>query len=157
MPGTPATTALRRAGVEYVEHAYEHDRATASYGQEAAEALGADPARVFKTLLVQLDTVGLAVAIVPVSGSLDLKAVASALGAKKAALADTATAERATGYVRGGISPLGQRRRLPTVIDQSAFDHATVLVSGGRRGFDIELAPTDLARLTGAARAAIGR
>jgi Cys-tRNA(Pro)/Cys-tRNA(Cys) deacylase len=157
MPGTPATNVLSRADVEYVEHTYTHDPAVESYGREAAEALGADPARVLKTLLVRLDGDGLAVAIVPVSGSLDLKAVAGALGAKRASLADLATAERVTGYVRGGISPLGQRRRLPTVVDATAFEHATVLVSGGRRGFDIELAPADLAELTGATRAAIGR
>ncbi|HET7326437.1 MAG TPA: Cys-tRNA(Pro) deacylase [Nocardioidaceae bacterium] len=157
MTGTPATTALQRRGVAFTPHTYEHDPSTASFGLEAAQALGVDPARVFKTLVVALDSGALAVAVVPVSSSLDLKAVAGALGAKKATMADPGAAERSTGYVRGGISPLGQRKRLPTVIDESAFAHATLLVSGGRRGFDIELASDDLAALTGAVRAAISR
>lgn len=157
MPGTPATRALARAGVDYVAHTYEHDRTTTSYGDEAAVALAVDPHRILKTLLVRLHAGGHAVAIVPVSGSLDLKAVASALGEKRTAMAEPAEAERATGYVRGAISPLGQRKQLPTVLDATAFEHHTVFVSGGRRGFDVELAPDDLARLTDAARAAIGR
>ncbi|MPZ95496.1 MAG: Cys-tRNA(Pro) deacylase [Propionibacteriales bacterium] len=155
--GTPATTALGRAGVDYTAHTYEHDPAAASYGLEAAAALGVEPERVFKTLLVSLDDGSLAVGIVPVDQSLDLKAVAAALGAKKVAMADPAVAERVTGYVRGGISPLGQRRRLQTVLDASAQRHVTVLVSGGRRGFDVELSPTDLTRLTAAAYAPIAR
>ena len=141
----------------FTPHRYDRDPSATSYGLEAAQALGVDPARVFKTLLVRLDPGELAVAVVPVSGSLDLKAVATALRAKKAAMADLAAAERSTGYVRGGISPLGQRTRLPTVIDDSAFAHQTVLVSGGRRGFDVELAPDDLAGLTDAVLAAIVR
>ena len=154
--GTPATVALTAAGVPFVARPYEHDPAATSYGLEAAQALGVEPERVFKTLLADVDG-ALAVAVVPVSSQLDLKALAGALGAKKATMADPAAAERSTGYVVGGISPLGQRRRLPTVIDESALEHSTVLVSGGRRGFDIELAPADLARLTGATTAAVAR
>ncbi|MDQ4489654.1 Cys-tRNA(Pro) deacylase [Sinomonas sp. ASV486] len=152
-PGTPATTALDVAGVAYTARSYAHDPSAVSYGLEAAEALGADPARVFKTLMVEVASSSgslLCVAVVPVIGSLDLKAAAAAFGAKKAAMADPAAAERRTGYVRGGISPLGQRQSSPTAIDDSALEHETVLVSGGRRGFDIELAPADLVRLTGA-------
>ena len=161
---TPATVALTRAGVRFTAHGYEHDPAAGSYGREAAEALGLDPRRVLKTLLVSVDpapgsggTGGLVVAIVPVAGQLDLKAVAAAVGAKKAALADPADAERATGYVVGGISPLGQKRRHPTVLDDSAMTHPTVYVSGGRRGLDLELSPADLVALTGATVSAIGR
>lgn len=152
--GTPATLALEAAGVSFTLHAYEHDPRVTNFGLEAAEALGFSPEQVFKTLMVQL-TDGMAVGIVPVSGTLDLKAVAGALGQKKAAMADPAAAQRRTGYVLGGISPLGQRNPSPTVLDDSAFGHATVLVSGGRRGLDVELAPEDLERLTGAVRAAI--
>ena len=118
--------------------------------------LGIDPRRVFKTLITRIDG-ALAVAVVPVTGQLDLKALAHAVGGKKAVMAEPAAAERATGYVVGGISPLGQRQRLPTVIDASAQDHATVFVSGGRRGLDVELAPDDLVRLTGAVVAPVGR
>lgn len=153
--GTPATAALAAAGVPFVLHPYAHDPGTASYGLEAAEVLGIEPERVFKTLMVEVEG-RLAVAIVPVSGNLDLKAVAAALGSKKAAMADPKAAERRTGYVLGGISPLGQRQSSPTVLDKSALDFATVLVSGGRRGLDIELAPADLIRLTGATTAHIG-
>ncbi len=140
--------------------AYEHDpRARErglSYGLEAAQALGLDPAQVFKTLLADVDG-ALTVAVVPVDRTLDLKALAGAVGGKRATMADPAAAERATGYVVGGISPLGQRRRLATVVDVSALDFATVLVSAGRRGLDVELAPGDLVRLTGAVTAAISR
>jgi Cys-tRNA(Pro)/Cys-tRNA(Cys) deacylase len=153
--GTPATAALTAARVSFVAHPYSHDPAAASYGLEAAEVLGIDPARVFKTLMVDVDG-RLAVGVVPVSGNLDLKAVAAALGGKKAAMADPATAERRTGYVLGGISPLGQRQPSPTVIDESALDLETMLVSGGRRGLDLELNPADLIRLTGARTARIG-
>ncbi|KNH21127.1 prolyl-tRNA synthetase [Arthrobacter sp. ZBG10] len=153
--GTPATAALAAAGVPFVLHPYTHDPAAPSYGTEAAQALGVDPARVFKTLMVDVEG-RLAVGIVPVSGTLDLKAIAAALGAKKAAMADPAAAQRRTGYVLGGISPLGQRLPSPTVLDSSALALATVLVSGGRRGLDIELAPADLVRLTSAVTAAIG-
>jgi len=154
--GTPATVALTRAGVAFEARSYEHDPAAPSYGLEAAEALGVPPERVFKTLLVQGEA-GLAVGIVPVDRQLDLKAVAAALGAKKVAMADPAAAERSTGYVVGGISPIGQKRALPTVLDDSALAHATVLVSGGRRGLDLELAPADLVAVTRATTAPIAR
>lgn len=158
-PGTPATAVLDAAGVAYVAHPYEHDPSSGGYGLEAARALGMAAERVFKTLVIDLGTSAgrsptaggtLCVAVVPVSGSLDLKAAASAFGAKKAAMADPSAAERRTGYVLGGISPLGQRRASPTAIDESALEYETILVSGGRRGFDIELAPADLVRLTNA-------
>ena len=155
-PTTPATLALDRAAVTWTGHPYEHDPASPSYGLEAAAALGVDPARVFKTLLVDAGR-GLGVGIVPVDGQLDLKAVAGALGAKSVTMADPAAAERSTGYVVGGISPVGQKRALPTVLDESAFAFDTVFVSGGRRGFDIELAPEDLAAVTRAVRHPIRR
>ena len=145
--GTPATAALAAAGVPFTLHPYTHDPAAESYGMEAAEVLGVDPARVFKTLMVDVEG-RLAVGIVPVSGTLDLKAIAAALGSKKASMADPKAAERRTGYVLGGISPLGQRQSSPTVLDESALTHSTILVSGGRRGLDIELAPEDLLRLS---------
>lgn len=154
--GTPALVALHRAGVTVTPHAYEHDPRTQSYGQEAADVLGLDPARVFKTLMIDLDG-ELAVAVVPVSGSLDLKKAAAALGAKKAQMADAAAAQRATGYVLGGISPFGQKRAHRTVVDESALDHPTVFVSGGRRGLDLEVAPADLVAQTHAVTAAIAR
>jgi Cys-tRNA(Pro)/Cys-tRNA(Cys) deacylase len=154
--GTPATVALTRAGVEHAVHTYEHDPAAASYGLEAAEAMDLDPGRVFKTLLTSVDG-RLVVGIVPVSGQLDLKAVAAAVGGKKAVMADPAEAERATGYVVGGISPLGQKRAHPTVVDASALGHPTVFVSGGRRGMEIELAPADLVAQTRATVAAVAR
>jgi Cys-tRNA(Pro)/Cys-tRNA(Cys) deacylase len=148
--------ALSTAGVPFTAHPYEHDPSAPSYGLEAAQALDVAPARVFKTLMVSVDG-RLAVGIVPVAGQLDLKAVASSLGGKKATMADPADAERATGYVRGGISPVGQRRSYATVLDESATDFATVFVSGGRRGLDLELTPADLVRVTGATVAAIAR
>ncbi|MGP3685380.1 Cys-tRNA(Pro) deacylase [Streptomyces sp. IBSNAI002] len=154
--GTPAIAALTAAGVAFTTHAYEHDPAHPSYGEEAAQALGVSPAQVFKTLVADVDGV-LTVAVVPVSGSLDLKALAAAVGGKRAAMADPAAAERTTGYVRGGISPLGQRRPLPTVLDASASAHATICCSAGRRGLEIELSPADLAALTGATVAPIAR
>ncbi|KUL59715.1 Cys-tRNA(Pro) deacylase [Streptomyces albidoflavus] len=154
--GTPATVALTAAGAAFTTHAYEHDPAHPSYGEEAAEAMGVSPDRVFKTLVAEVDG-RLTVAVVPVSGSLDLKALATAAGGKKAAMADPAAAERTTGYVRGGISPLGQRKALPTVLDASATGHATICVSAGRRGLEVELAPAVLAELTGAVRAPIAR
>ncbi|KIF74044.1 transcriptional regulator [Streptomyces sp. 150FB] len=153
---TPATVALSAAGTAYTLHAYDHDPASPSYGEEAAQALGVSPDRVFKTLVADVDG-ELTVAVVPVAGSLDLKALASAVGGKRAAMADPAAAERTTGYVRGGISPLGQRKRLRTVLDASADGHATVCVSAGRRGLEVELSPGDLAALTGAVLAPIGR
>jgi len=154
--GTPATVALTKANVPFTAHSYEHDPAAGSFGTEAAEAMGIVPERVFKTLLAEVDG-KLTVAVVPVSGSLDLKALASAVGGKKAAMADPAAAERSTGYVLGGISPLGQRKALRTVVDESALGFETVFCSGGRRGFEIELAPADLVRLTSAVTASIGR
>lgn len=154
--GTPATVALTKANVPFTAHGYEHDPAAGSFGTEAAAALGVVPERVFKTLLAEVDG-KLTVAVVPVSGSLDLKALASAVGGKKAAMADPAAAERSTGYVLGGISPLGQRKPLRTVVDESALEFDTVFCSGGRRGFEVELAPADLVRLTAAVTASIGR
>ncbi|WP_329561501.1 Cys-tRNA(Pro) deacylase [Streptomyces uncialis] len=154
--GTPATVALTAAGTVFTVHTYAHDPAHPSYGEEAAEAMGVSPERVFKTLVAEVDG-ELTVAVVPVAGTLDLKALASAVGGKKAAMADPVAAERVTGYVRGGISPLGQRKRLRTVLDASAGAHPTICVSAGRRGLEVELAPADLAALTGAALAPIGR
>ncbi|MDH6577994.1 Cys-tRNA(Pro) deacylase [Kitasatospora sp. MAP5-34] len=154
--GTPATVALEAAGVPFTVHSYEHDPAAASYGGEAAEALGVAAGRVFKTLVAEVDGT-LTVGVVPVSGQLDLKALAAAVGGKRAAMADPAAAERSSGYVLGGISPLGQRRALRTVLDVSALDHPTVYVSAGRRGLEVELAPGDLVTLTKALTAAIGR
>ncbi|WP_427895082.1 Cys-tRNA(Pro) deacylase [Kribbella sp. GL6] len=154
--GTPATVALTKAKVEFTTHAYEHDPAAKSYGLEAAEALGLDPEQVFKTLLVEVDG-KLTVGVVPVGKQLDLKAIAAAAGGKKAVMADPAAAERSTGYVVGGISPIGQKRALPTVVDATAADHPTVYVSGGRRGLDIGLAPADLITVTRARTAAIAR
>lgn len=155
---TPATRALEQAKVAHTVRSYEHDataaEAAGGYGLEAAAALGVEPARVLKTLLADVDG-RLVVAVVPVTGQLDLKAVAAAVGGKKARMADPGAAERATGYVVGGISPLGQRKRLTTVVDASALAHENVLVSAGRRGVDVELAPQDLVRLTGAVVVAI--
>lgn len=154
--GTPATVALTAAGLSYEVHSYDHDPSHPSYGEEAAEAMGVSPDRVFKTLLADVDG-ALTVAVVPVAGRLDLKALAAAVGGKRAVMADPALAERTTGYVRGGISPLGQRRKLPTVLDDSATGHATICVSAGRRGLEVELSPDDLAKLTDAVLAPIGR
>ena len=155
--GTPALVALATAGIAHTAHAYEHDPATPlGYGLEAAHALGVEPERVFKTLLTNVDG-RLVVAVVPVTTTLDLKALASAAGGKKAAMAERAAAERATGYVIGGISPLGQKTALPTVVDESVWLFDTVLVSGGRRGLDVELAPEDLVRLTAATVADVAR
>ena len=154
--GTPATVALTRAGVAFTAHAYEHDPRTAAYGLEAAEKLGIDPDRVFKTLLANVDG-ALAVGIVPVAQQLDLKALAQALGGKRAEMADPAVAERRTGYVVGGISPIGQKTALPTVLDESALLSETILVSGGRRGLDLELAPDDLLAVTAGRYAPIAR
>ena len=154
--GTPATVALTAAGIAFEVRAYEHDPRAASYGTEAAEALGVDPARVFKTLLASPRRQA-GRRHRPGHGQLDLKALARALGGSKAVMAEVAAAERATGYVAGGISPIGQKRAHPTVLDASALEHATILVSGGRRGFDLELAPTDLVAITGAVTATIGR
>lgn len=154
--GTPATVALSDAGVAFSVHAYDHDPRADSFGLEAAAALGLDPDRVYKTLMASADG-RLAVAVVPVSGRLDLKALARALGASKAAMADVRDAERATGYVAGGISPFGQRRAHPTVVDETVELWDTVYVSGGRRGLDVEIAPADLVEVTGAIVGPISR
>jgi Cys-tRNA(Pro)/Cys-tRNA(Cys) deacylase len=151
--GTPATALLAREKVEHRLHSYSH-RGGQAYGPEAAEELGLEPGRVFKTLVAEVDG-ALTVGVVPVTATLDLKALAAAVGGKRARMADVAAAERVTGYVAGGISPLGQRKRLPTVVDVSAQEHATLYCSAGRRGLEVELAPADLARLTGATFAPI--
>jgi len=149
--GTPAIVAAERAGIAFTVHEYAHDPKTASYGLEAAEKLGLDPAQVFKTLVADVDG-ALTVAIVPVEAQLDLRALG-----KRAAMAEVRLAERTTGYVAGGISPLGQRKRLPTLLDESALAFDTIHISAGRRGLEIELAPADLLALTGGQTAAIAR
>lgn len=158
MSGTPATSALAAAGIPFTEHTYSHDPGAASFGLEAAEALArslaVEPERVFKTLLAEVDG-RLVVGIVPVTSKLDLKALAAAVGGKRAAMADPALAERRTGYVVGGISPIGQKSPHQTVLDETAELWDTVFVSGGRRGLDLELAPADLVRVTAAAVSAI--
>ncbi len=145
---TPAIKALKHARIPYRLHEYHHDPAASSYGLEAAQALGVDAAQVLKTLIVKPATEALVAALLPVSTQLNLKAVAQAVGVKKAVIADPREAERVTGYIVGGISPLGQRRRLVTLIDESALSHASVYVSAGRRGLDIALSPQDLVQLT---------
>jgi Cys-tRNA(Pro)/Cys-tRNA(Cys) deacylase len=147
---------LERLGLAFVPHEYAHDPAVASYGAEAAEVLGVEPARVLKTLVASVDG-RLTVAIVPVDSSLDLKALATACGGKRAVMADPKVAERSSGYVVGGISPIGQRRQLPTVIDERAWEHESVYVSGGRRGFDLELSPNALVAATSGMAATIAR
>lgn len=158
MSGTPATSALAAAGIPFTEHTYSHDPGATSFGLEAAEALArsvaVEPERVFKTLLAEVDG-RLVVGIVPVTSKLDLKALATAVGGKRAAMADPALAERRTGYVVGGISPIGQKSPHQTVLDETAELWDTVFVSGGRRGLDLELAPADLVRVTAAAVSAI--
>ena len=154
--GTPATVALTRAGIEFTVHAYDHDPRATSFGEEAAAALGLTTDEVFKTLLAMVDGEPV-VGIVPVVGALDLKALASAAGGRRAEMADPAIAQRLTGYVIGGISPIGQKRALPTFLDESAVLLHTVYVSGGRRGLDIGLAPDDLIAVTGGQYAAIAR
>jgi len=144
---TPAFAALHRANIHFIPHSYVHDPRADSFGMEAAVALNVDPARVFKTLMAIVDG-RLCVGVVPVMGSLDLKALADALGGKKAQMADAAQAQRATGYVIGGISPIGQKHQHPTAIDRSATKWPTVFVSGGRRGLEAELDPADLAWIT---------
>ena len=146
---TPAVIALETAGVPFTLHEYERGESLHDFGVEAAEKLGLDPDQVFKTLLVTADG-DQAVAIVPVSGKLSLKAVGKALGAKRVEMCDPALAERITGYVRGGISPFGQKKRLPTVLDELATVFDTIYVSGGKRGLDVGVAPDDLVRLLGA-------
>jgi Cys-tRNA(Pro)/Cys-tRNA(Cys) deacylase len=154
---TPAVKALERAKVAHTLHAYDPDHPSdVGYGEAAVAALGSDPRQVFKTLVARVDG-ELTVAVVPVAGTLDLKALATAAGGRKAVMADPADAERTTGYVRGGISPLGQRKALPTVVDESALEFATVMVSAGKRGLQVELPPAELVRLTRARTAPIGR
>jgi len=154
--GTPATVALTAAGIPFTAHAYEHDPANTNFGLEAAAALQLDPEQVFKTLLADVDG-KLVVGIVPVTGKLDLKALAAAVGGKRAEMADPKLAERRTGYVVGGISPIGQKTVHPTVLDETAELYDTIFVSGGRRGLDLELAPADLVRITDATIAPIAK
>ncbi|WP_286237226.1 Cys-tRNA(Pro) deacylase [Neptuniibacter halophilus] len=156
---TPAINMAKKAKVAFTVHEYEHDPSAESYGEEAADALGLDPAQVFKTLLVAQngDNKKLAVGVVPVSGQLDLKAMASALKVKKVSMANPQDAERATGYVVGGISPLGQKKRLPLVLDSSAGNFPSICMSAGRRGLEIEMSAADLLRLTQGTLAPIGR
>lgn len=156
---TPAVTLASRSGIAYSLHEYAHDPDAASYGLEAAEALGLPPERVFKTLIAQVTgtTSGLIAAVIPVTGQLDLKALAAAAGGKRAEMADPREAERATGYIVGGISPIGQKRRLPLWLDDSALGLETIYVSAGRRGLEIELSPSDLIDLTGGRSAGITR
>jgi len=142
MASTPAVVAAERAGIDFTLHEYAHDSGAESYGLEAAEKLGVDPARVFKTLVVSVDG-DLEVACIPVASQLDLKTLG-----KRARMADKTQAERTTGYVTGGISPIGQRKLLPTHLDESALEHERIMVSAGRRGLQIELAPDDFVRLT---------
>lgn len=160
---TPATVALKKLGVSFIERRYSHDPAETNFGREAAGVLGVEPERVFKTLLVEVEGPegragkSLAVAIVPVTGLLDLKALANARGGKRARMVDPAIAERKTGYVVGGISPFGQRTQTSTVLDSSAKAYGAILVSGGRRGFELELEPDALLHATGGIYAAISR
>ncbi|WP_199582872.1 Cys-tRNA(Pro) deacylase [Blastococcus sp. TF02-09] len=157
MAATPAVRVLERAEVAHTLHPYDPEHPSdLGHGEAAVAALGADPRQVFKTLLTRVDG-ALTVAVVPVSGTLDLKGLAAAAGGRKAVMADPVDAERATGYVLGGISPLGQKKALPTVVDESALEFPTVLVSAGKRGLQVELPPADLVRLTRARTAPIGR
>ncbi|WP_423918020.1 Cys-tRNA(Pro) deacylase [Frigoribacterium sp. 2-23] len=155
-PGTPATVALTALGIPFTAHTYEHHDTATNFGEEAAAELGLSEEQVFKTLVAEADG-SLVVGIVPVTGRLDLKALAAAVGAKKASLADPSLAERRTGYVVGGISPIGQKTALTTVLDETADLFDTIFVSGGRRGFDIEIAPVDLLRATGGTTAPLAR
>jgi Cys-tRNA(Pro)/Cys-tRNA(Cys) deacylase len=157
--GTPATVAAARAKVAHTLHAYDHDPANRTFGVEAVVALGLDPERTFKTLIAATSGGAPAwvCAVVPVAGQLDLKALASAHGTKQMAMAQAADAERLTGYLVGGISPIGQKKRLPTYLDATAAAFPTIFVSGGRRGLEIELAPEDLLALTGGRLAPIAR
>lgn len=152
--GTRATATLSTAGIGYALHPYDHDPRAEAFGDEAAAALGIAPERIFKTLIASVDG-ALVCAVVPVAGRLDLKALAAAVGAKRAELADPAAAARATGYVVGGISPIGQKTGLPVVVDETVELFDTVFVSAGKRGLQVELAPADLIRVTGARVAAV--
>ena len=148
MEMTPGINLVKKAKITHKIHEYSHDESSESYGLEAAEKMGVAEDRVFKTLVVALDNNDLVVGILPVSSLLSMKLIAKALGAKKAVMADNSDVERSTGYVLGGVSPLGQKKRLKTVIDSSAKNHSTIYVSAGRRGLEIELAPDDLIKLT---------
>jgi len=152
---TPGISVARKNKITHKVHEYDHDSSSESYGLEAAEKLGVPVARVFKTLVVSLDNKELAVGVIPVSSMLSMKLIAKAAGAKKAAMADKPDVERSTGYVLGGVSPLGQKKRLKTIIDSSAKNYSTIYVSAGRRGLEIELSPDDLTKLTSGALAAI--
>jgi len=152
---TPAINLLRKRKIDHSIHEYLHDASSESFGLEAADKLGINPQRVFKTLVVNLDKGQMAVGIVPVSSMLNMKRMAKACGAKKATMASPVEVERATGYVLGGVSPVGQKKRLKTIIDDSATDFDTVFVSAGKRGMDIELKPGDLSRLLSASYAEI--
>jgi Cys-tRNA(Pro)/Cys-tRNA(Cys) deacylase len=154
--GTRATELLARLGIAHTIHRYAHDPRHPSYGQEASEALGVPPGRVFKTLIADIDG-QLTVGVVPVSGNLDLKALAAAAGGKKAAMAEPAAAEKASGYVTGGITSLGLRKPLPVFVDESALGYDTVFCSAGQRGMEIELAPADLVSAAGARTAPIAK
>jgi Cys-tRNA(Pro)/Cys-tRNA(Cys) deacylase len=152
---TPGINAVKKSKVSYKIHEYVHEESSESYGLEAAEKLAVDQARIFKTLVVALDSKELVVGVIPVSSKLSMKLVARAAAAKKATMAATADVERSTGYVLGGVSPLGQKKRLKTIIDASAANWPTIYVSAGRRGLEIELSPSDLTRLTSAVLAEI--
>ncbi|MEP6780124.1 MAG: Cys-tRNA(Pro) deacylase [Gemmatimonadaceae bacterium] len=154
---TPAILAVRKAGITHQVLEYNHDPSAASYGLEAAELLGLNAPQVFKTLVADAEGVGLVCALVPVTGTLDLKALADAVGARKARMGEVSAAERATGYVVGGISPLGQRKPLKTVIDASALNYEMIYVSAGRRGLELALAPMDLVKLANAKTGNIAR
>ena len=154
---TPAINSLKKAKIKYKIHQYEHDPASRVYGKEAAEKLNVSFDRIFKTLVVSIDNKDLSVAVVPVSRQLDLKAFAKVLKSKKAKMADKKEVERATGYILGGVSPIGQKKKLKTIIDSSALKYNTVYVSAGRRGLQIELSPEDLGPQTGAAYSEISK
>ncbi len=156
--GTPATELLSRSGVDFTLHPYDHDPAVTDYGEEAVAAIGGDARRIFKTLIVSVPgrPERLVVAVLPVARRLDLKAMGAAVGAKRVELAEPALAQRSSGYVLGGISPLGQRTALPTVLDASALDFPTIFLSAGKRGLEVELRPHDLIGLTGATVSSIG-
>jgi Cys-tRNA(Pro)/Cys-tRNA(Cys) deacylase len=145
---TPAINAAKKHKITHKVHEYTHDESSQSYGQEAADKMGVPEERIFKTLVVSLDNKQLAVGNIPVSSLLSMKLIAKALGSKKAVMADKSDVERSTGYVLGGVSPLGQKKRIKTVIDSSAKNHPTIYVSAGRRGLEIELSPQDLIKLT---------
>ncbi|MCB1971580.1 MAG: Cys-tRNA(Pro) deacylase [Geminicoccaceae bacterium] len=155
--GTHAVAALESAGRPFELHSYDYTGEKGAIGLEAAMALGVDPGRVFKTLVGDVDGVGLVMAIIPVAATLDLKALAHQVGGKRAAMADIRKAERATGYIKGGISPFGQKQKLAAILDDSALAHETIFVSGGKRGLEIEISASDLLAVLGAETADIAR